>query len=115
MGKERAEIDRTVLAQPARDVHARIFFKGRETNIGIGLIVPQQDIEFRLIALDEIIFERQSLAFVIDDDVIEVGDLAHQGTGFGVHPSRFEKVGTHPRAQGAGLADVQNGAEGILE
>ena len=47
MGKERAEIDRTVFAQPARDVHARIFFKGRETNIGIGLVVPQQDIEFR--------------------------------------------------------------------
>ncbi len=41
MGKEWAEIDRTVFAQPASDVHARIFFKGRKTNIGIGLIVPQ--------------------------------------------------------------------------
>ena len=105
--EKRPEIDRAILAQAARDVDARIFFKCREADVRIGLVIPQQHVEFRLILLDEVIFERQGFAFVVDDDVIDIGDFAHQRAGLCIRPSRFEKVGAHARAQRAGLADVQ--------
>ena len=49
--------------------------------------------------LDEIIFERQGFFLVVHDDVIDVGDFAHQRAGLGVLPVRFQKVGAHAAAQ----------------
>ena len=65
--------------------------------------------------LDEIVFERQRFALVVHDDVVEVGDFAHQGAGFGVGPTGFQEVRAHAGAQRARLADVENGAERVLE
>ena len=113
--EKRAEIDRAVFAQPACYVDAGIFFKCGEADVGIGLVVPQQYIEFRLILFDEIIFERQSFTFVIHDDVVHIGNFAHQRSGLRIGPSRFQEIGTHARAQRAGLADVENAAECVLE
>src|SRR5580704_17127043 len=46
------ETDRAILAQAARHVNSRIFFKRREADVRIGLVIPQQDVEFRLILFD---------------------------------------------------------------
>ena len=113
--EKRAEVERAVFAQAAGDVDARIFLKGREANVGIGLVVAQQHVEFRLVLLDEIVFERQGLALVVHDDVVEVGDFAHQRAGLGIGPARFQEVGAHAGAQRAGLADVEDRAQRVLE
>ena len=65
--------------------------------------------------LDQIILERQRLSFVVDDDVIEIGNFADQRTGLGIGPARFEEVRPHTRAQGARFADIKNRAQGVLE
>ena len=111
----RAEVERAVFAQPARDVDARIFLKRGEADVRIGLVVAQQDVELRLVLLDEVVFERQRFAFVVHDDVIEVGDFADQRTGLGVGPARLQEIGTDARAQRSGLADVEDCAQGVLE
>ncbi len=69
-GREiRAEIKRAVFDEAARDVDARIFFECGVADVGIGFVVAQQDVELRLVPLDEIVFEREGLSFVVDDDV----------------------------------------------
>ena len=72
IGREvRAEVGGAVLAQAAGDVDARVFLAG-ELDVGVGLVVAQQDVEARLVLLDEVVFERQRLLFVVDQDVVDV-------------------------------------------
>src|SRR5690242_17896488 len=115
VGEEGAEIDGTVFAQASRDVDAGKFLEGGEADVRISLVVAEQDIELGLILLDEIIFEREGFAFVIHNDVIHIGNFAHQRAGFGVGPARFQKIRAHAGAQGAGLADIQGRPQGVLK
>src|SRR5579883_778714 len=103
-----AEINRAVFAKPPGDVNTGIFFKRGEADVRISFVVAQQDVEFRLILLDEIIFQRQGFASVIDDDVVHIGDFANERAGLGIRPARLEEIGTHTGAQGTGFADIQN-------
>ena len=105
-----AEIDGAIFFQAAGDVDARKFFKRRVADVGIGLVVAQQHVEFRLVLLDEVVFERQRFFFVVDDDVIHVGNFADERAGFGVLPIGLEKVGAHAAAQRARLAHVEDRA-----
>src|SRR6267378_6334135 len=114
-GKVRAKVQRSVFGGVARKVHAWIFWRRGELDIRIRLVIAKYDVEFRAILLDEVVFERQRFALVAYDNGFEVGDLARQRTGFGVHPTRFEKVGTHAAAQVARFADVKDVVTGIFE
>ena len=73
------------------------------------------DVEFRLVALDEIVFERERFARIVEDDGVEVGDFAGERAGFGVHPAGFEEVGADAAAERRGFADVEDGAGGVFE
>ena len=77
-GEVRAEVSRAVLAQPPRDVDARILLAG-QLDVGIGLVVAQQDVEARLVLLDQVVLERQRLLLVVDQDVVDVARLARSG------------------------------------
>ena len=115
VGREvRTVVSAAVLAQAARDVHPRPALAQRELYVGIGLVVAQQDVEARLALLDEIVFERQRLFVVGDDDVVDVDGLAHQRAGFGVLPAAFVEVAGHAAAQVLRLAHVDDFAFGIL-
>ncbi len=75
VGREvRAVVSGAILAQAARHVDARVFFAG-QLDVGVGLVVAQQDIEARLVLLDEVVFERQRLFFVVDQDVVDIARL----------------------------------------
>ena len=113
--KVRPEINRAILLQPPRHVHARIFFERRVANVRICLVVAQQHVEFRLVLLDQIVFKRQRLFLVVHDDVIHVGNFAHQRPGLRVLPARLQKVRPHAAAQRTRLAHVQNLPAGVLE
>jgi hypothetical protein len=101
-GKVRAEIGGAVLAQAARDVHARIFFAG-QLDVGVGLVVAQQDVEARLVLLDEVVFERQRFFFVVDQDVVDVAGFGDQRAGLDVGQLVFEEVAADAVAQALAL------------
>ena len=113
--EERPEVNRAVFDQAPRDVHARIFLKRRVSDVRVRLVVAQQHIEFRLILLDQIVFERQGFALVVHDDVVDVRDFAHQRTGLGIHPAGFQEIRFHAIAQGTRFSHVQNISQGVLE
>ncbi len=111
----RAKINGTVLHQAARDIHAWEFFKRGKPDVRVGLIVTEQHVKFWLMLLDEVVFERQGFPVVIHDDVVEIGNFSHQGTGLGVRPPGFEEIRSYPVPQRTRLADVENISQGVLE
>ena len=115
-GREvRPEIRRAVFVQAARHVNARILFKSGIADVGIGLIVAQQDVEFRHVPLDKVVFKRQRLFLVVHDDIFEVRDFADERTRLCVLPARFQEIGFDAAAQRACLADVEDFAAGVLK
>ena len=113
-GKVGAEVGAAVLAQAAGDEDFGIAVGERELDVGVGLVVAQQDVEARLALLDEVVFEREGFVLVGDGDVVHVDGLAHQRAGLGVGLRRFEEVGANARPQVLRLADVDHLALGVL-
>ncbi len=83
-GKVWAVICRAVLAQAPRDEDFGEPIGERELDVGVGLIVAQQNVEARLALLDEVVLERQRFMLVGDEDVFDVDGFAHERTGFGI-------------------------------
>ena len=79
--KVRAEIGGAVFDEPARHIDAGEAFVG-ELDVRIGLVVAQQNVEARLVLLDEVVFKRQRFFFVVDQDVVDVARLGDQGVRF---------------------------------
>ena len=73
------------LLQTAGDVDARILFVG-QLDIRVGLVVAQQDVEARLVLLDQIVLERQRFLFVVDQNVVDIGCLGDESAGAGSPP-----------------------------
>ena len=111
--EERAEVGGAVLAQAAGDVDARVFFVG-ELDVGVGLVVAQQDVEARLVLLDQVVFEGEGFLFVVDQDVVDVDGFADQGAGFDVAELVLGEVAADAVAQAFGFADVDDPAAGVL-
>ena len=88
-GKVRAEVEGAVFFHFAGEIDARIFFGHRQLDVRIRFVIDQTDVEFRLVALDEIVFEGERFARIVEDDGVEVGDFAGERAGFGVHPAGF--------------------------
>ena len=113
-GKVRAVVGRAVLAQAARDEDLGEAVGERQLDVGVSLVVAQQNVEARLALLDEVVFERQRLMLVGHQDVIEVDGLAHQRAGLGVGLRGLQQIRAHPRAQVLRLAHVDDFALGVL-
>ena len=108
-----AEVGGAVLAQAPRDVDARVLLAG-QLDVGVGLVVAQQDVEARLVLLDQVVLERQRFLLVVDQDVVDVARLGDQGAGLDVGQALVGEVAAHARAQVLGFADVDNGAVRVL-
>ena len=93
--------------QAAGDVDARIFLV-RQLDVRIGLVVAQQDVEARLVLLDEVVFERQRFFFVIDQDVVDIARFRDEGAGLGVGELVFLEVAADAVSQDLRLADVDD-------
>ena len=86
-----------------------------ELDVGIGFVVAEKDVKAGLALLDEIVFKRERFAFVVDDDVVEVDGLAHEGAGFAVVGLiGNQEIGADAGAQVFGFADVDDFAFGIF-
>ena len=113
-GKVGAEVGGAVLAQAAGDKDLGKAVGEGELDVGVGLVVAQQDVEARLALLDEIVFEGQGLVLVGDEDVFEIDGLAHQRAGLRVGLRGFKQIGAHAGAQVLGLAHIDDFALGVL-
>ena len=113
-GEVGAEVGAAVLAQAAGDEDLGVAVAERELDVGVGLVVAQQDVEARLALLDEVVFEGEGFALVGDGDVFDVDGLAHERAGLGVRLVGFEEVGADAGAEVLGLADVDDLALGVL-
>ena len=60
------------------------------------------------------VFERQRLFVIGDDDVIYVNGFADQSAGLGVRNPALVEIRTHPVAQALGLANVNHLTLGVL-
>ena len=115
IGREvRTVVSAAVFAQAAGDVNPRPALAQSELHVRISLVVAQQDVEARLALLDQIVFERQRLFVVGDDDVVDVDRLAHQRSGLGVFPAAFVEIAGHAAAQVLRLAHIDDLALGVL-
>ena len=113
-GEVWAKVGAAVLAQAPRDEDFGVAVRHRELDVGVGLVVAQQDVEARLALLDQVVLERQRFVLVGDGDVFDVDGLAHQRAGLRVGLRRLQKIRADARAQVLRLADVDDLALGVL-
>ena len=113
-GKVGAVVGGAVFAQAAGDEDFGEAIGEGEFDVGVGLVVAEQDVEARLALLDEVVFKSEGFVLVGDEDVVDVDGLAHEGAGFGVGLGGFKKVGADAGAEVLGLADVDDLALGVL-
>ena len=111
MGKIAREIGAvvagTVFQNAAGDVDARIFFVG-EFDIGKGFVIAQEDVEARLVLLNEIVFKGESFLVVIDLDKIDVARFGDETTGLGFRQPIFIEITSDAATKILRFADVQN-------
>ncbi len=75
-----AKIERAIFQQTPCNVDARKSFKGRVADVRVSFVVAQQNIKFRFVLLDQIIFKRQCLALVVHHDVFHVRNFSDERT-----------------------------------
>ena len=93
VGREvRTVVGTAVFAKSPGDVDARVALAQRELYIRVCLIVAKKDVEARLALLDEIIFKRERLLVVGNDDVVNVDGLADQGPRFRIVKAAFMEI-----------------------
>ena len=111
--KKRAVIRCPVLAQPPRHVNPRIALVG-EFHVGIRLVVAQQNVETRLVLLDQVVLERQRFLFVVHQDVVDIARFGDQRAGLDVGQLILGEIAAHAVAQNLRLAYVDHPAAGVF-
>ena len=93
--KKRTEVQRPILAHAPRNDGARKWLVRRQLDERVRLVVTQQDVVLRLVLLDEVILERQRLAFRVRHDELEILDGVHHLILAFVQVPRILKVRPH--------------------
>ena len=115
VGREvRTVVCTPVFLQSSRDEDLGETLSQGEFDVRICLIVAQQNIEARLLLLDEVVLKSQRFPLVFDDDVLNVDRFAHQRAGLGILRRRLQQIGAHSRPQALCLADVDHLPLGVL-
>ena len=84
-----------------------------QVDVRIRLVVAQQDIERRLVRLDEVLLQQQRVGLGGGDGDLHVTDAHHQRLGLGIQP-RVAKVAAEAIAQVPRLAHVEQFAGSIV-
>ena len=95
-----AVIRAAIFPQTARDVNPREALAERELDVRISLVIAQQNVEARLLLLDEVVLERQRFFVVGDDDVVHIDRLAHQSVGLGILETALRESTSSPGCAG---------------
>ena len=104
-----------VLGHPPHHVQPGVLLGQGELQVGMVLVVAEEDVEAGLVALDEVVLEGQRLHLRVREHEVEVGDLGDHVAALGVDGPRGLEVRAHAVAQHAGLAHVEDVALRVLE
>lgn len=80
----------------------------------VRFVVFEKHVEARLVFLDEVRLEYQSLDLVIDDDELKIGDEFHELPRFGVVTAARVKVRPHAVSQVFRLTDIDDLSGSVL-
>ena len=80
---------------------------GTEPQIGITLVVPEEDVVLRAQRLDEVVLKKKGLRLAARDGGLESGDLAHHDRDARGEPRGIAEVGRDALLEVARLADVE--------
>src|ERR1700678_482382 len=108
------EIYTAIFAQTWSYVDSGVALGEGPLDVGVGLIVAQQDVEARLLLLDQVILERERFSVVGYDYVVDIDGFADERAGFCVLPPSLMEIGRDARAEVFRLADVDNFAFGVF-
>ena len=72
---------------------------------GVRLVILQKDVILRLVLLDEIVFEQEGVLLTIDDNVVDVANLADQDQRL-LRLLTLKKIGRHATLKVLGLSNV---------
>ena len=103
-----------VIGQFPLDGKAGVQLFHGKTDVGVALVIFQQDIIVGLMALDEGVFQHQGLELRPGHDGVEVVDLGDHGAGLFVVVRGVVEILAHPVFQGLGLAHIDHGVLGVL-
>ena len=112
-GKVRPGVSRAVFNEPSGYIDSRKSLVG-EFDVRVGLVVAQQDVEARLVLLDEIVFKCERFLLVIDEDVVDVARFRDQRAGLDVRQLVFVEIAANARPEHLRLADVDDFSRGVL-
>jgi hypothetical protein len=112
-GQERAVVLGAVVADAAGEGDAGELLLEGQLQVGIGLVVPQQDVVPGALALDPVVFEKERLGLRVRHHKLQVHGLGHHGGEPGLVVPR--QVGRRPLAQGLRLAHVEHLPGRVLE
>ncbi len=104
-----------VLGHPPHHVDPRVLLGQGQLQVGVVLVVAEEDVEARLVALDEVVLEGQGLDLGIGEDEVQVRDLRDHVAALRVHRPAGLEVGAHAVAQHARLAHVEDVPLRVLE
>ncbi len=103
-----------VALHPPRDQHPRKRLASRQLQVGIVLIVTQEDVVARGPLLDEVVLEGQRLHHRIGDDELQTLGIVEEGVDARTHPVRAQ-IAPDTVPQDAGFADVERLASAVDE
>ncbi len=103
----RPEVTPLAGARPAVETQPRKRMVGGDVDVGVALVVPQQDVEPRLVLLDQVVFEQQRLRFGVGHRHLDARHELHHRGGL-CRRLRAMKVARHPFFQVPRLADIDD-------
>ena len=80
---------------------------GRDDNGGVCLVILEQDVVARLVALDEVVLEQEGVLLRAHYDILDVGDVLHEHRRLRRLVGVVE-IGRHPPLQILRLADIDH-------
>ena len=113
-GGVRPEVESLVFARAPHHRQARIALPRVEPQVNVVLVIPQVDIEPRLVFLDEGVLEDESLFFGVGDQKVDIHHRGQPEADMKTRVASLREVLPHPASQVLGLADVDHLAIGVL-
>ncbi len=112
-GRKRTEVERAVVAHDATRGEARERVVGIRTQREVALVVAHEDVEVRLVLLDQRSLREQRLGLVPHAHPFKVGDGVHHRANLRREVCAWTEIGKHASAQVLRLADVDDDAPAV--
>ena len=109
--REGAVVVGLAVRSAAEEGQARELIPG-QLHIGVGLVVPEEDVEGRVQALDEVVFQQQGFGLGAGHGGIDAADAAHHEGDAGAGNGALE-IGRNALLQVLRLADIEHLALGV--